>query len=149
MPEIEGVAINFVRTQTHVDSQRRLGYAFVYRLTPVKAGSYTIPAIKVSTETDTLETAPIYFTVHSLDKLVSLPTGVQNQSLKVAWFPAKTSLYQNEQCQVFLKVYVPRGVSIVNWGYPEAKKVNCLAWRFSPPPDHGYSAVQLTQTHAT
>ena len=147
-PEIKGVAVNFIRSSTQIDSQRRLGYAFLYRLTPVKAGAYTVPEIQVSSQGKNLKSEPIPFTVHSPEKLFSLPTGVRNQTIRAAWFPAKTSLYQGEQCQVFLKLYIPGNVNIANWGYPHAQKVNCLAWRFSPPPEHGYSQVQLDQvTH--
>lgn len=132
-----------MRTQTHIDAQRRLGFSFVYRLSPVNPGSYTIPAISISTPQGALRTEAIPFTVHSPDKLINFPTGVQNQNLKAAWFPDKTSLYQGEQCRVFLKLYIPTTLNIAGWGYPDATKVNCLAWRFSPPPEHGYSEVSL------
>ena len=143
IPEVKGVAINFIRTSTYIDSQRRLGYEFSYRLRAVKEGHYTIPPITVTSGENTTSTSPIHFTVHSKDKLLSIPTNIANVVLKAAWFPQKSSLYQNEQCEVLLKIYAPQSSNIVNWGFPDAKKVNCLAWRFSPPQDNGYSQVQL------
>ena len=131
MPDIPGVAINFVGTSTHIDSQRQLGYAFSYRVTPVQSGNFTLPSIEVSTSKGKLTTDPVNFTVHSKDKLTSFPTGVNEQNIKAAWFTPKTLLYQNEQTQVFLKLYIPRKVRITSWGFPEATKTNCLAWRFS------------------
>ena len=147
-PEIEGVAVNYVRTITHIDAQRRLGFAFVYRLTPVKPGSYTVPPIEVPTATGALRTNTIAFTVHPLEKLLSLPSGVPNSDIKAAWFPAKTSLYQGEQCRVFLSLYVPNNIQIASWGYPDTTKVNCLAWRFTLNPEHRFSQVSLNNvTH--
>jgi len=142
-PEVKDVAVNFVRVRTQFDSQRRLAYAFIYRLTPVNAGTYTLPAIEIPINGETHKTEPLEFTVHSPDKLVSLPSGVRGQEIKAAWFPNKTTLYQGEQCQVLLKLYVPRSLFIASWGYPDAKKINCLAWRFSPPGDNATSQVQI------
>ncbi|MBK1829284.1 BatD family protein [Verrucomicrobiaceae bacterium R5-34] len=142
-PEIDGVGVNYVRTQTQIDSQRRLSYAFLFRLSPVKAGSYTLPAIPITVDGKVHRTDPVDFTVHPVDKLISLPTGVAGQEIKAAWFTQKSTLYQGEQCQVWLRIYVPRSMFIASWGYPDAEKVNCLAWRFSPPGDNVTSEVQL------
>ncbi|BDS08370.1 hypothetical protein NT6N_34100 [Oceaniferula spumae] len=137
-PEIEGVAVNYVRSVTQVDENRQLSHAFLYRLTPVSAGDYTVPAFEISSQGKALKTEPQQFRVHAVDQLISLASGI-----RAAWFPAKTTLYQGEQCEVILKLYIPESTRIVNWGYPDAKKVNCLAWRFAPPPDHNYSQVQI------
>jgi len=74
---------------------------------------------------------------------MTFPSAVEGRTIKAAWFPAKTSLYQNEQCPVLLKLYVPKDIKIVNWGFPDAAKINCLAWRFSSPSNSRRSEVQL------
>ena len=145
-PEIKGVALNYVRTQTQIDAQRRLGYAYVFRLTPLTPGSYTIPPIHIPTAKGALKTAAIPFTVHPIEKLTSYPIANHQEQIKAAWYPAKTSLYQGEQCRLYLKLYIPETVNIVNWSFPETTKVNCLAWRFASPSDHSTSQVSLNNT---
>lgn len=142
-PVIKSVSVNYAGTTTYIDSQRNLGYAFIYKLTPVKVGNYTIPTIDVSTASGIIQTNPISFTVHSSDKLLSFPTGVQNQQIKAIWFPEKTSLYPGEQCSVVLNLYIPKTIRIVNSSYPDPVKTNCLAWRFSLPSRTNSGEVSL------
>ncbi|MCP5535201.1 MAG: BatD family protein [Akkermansiaceae bacterium] len=135
-PAVPNTAVNFVRSVTQIDTQRQLTQVFQYRLTSAKPGTYTIPPVAMSAGGKQLQSPPVTFHVHDPANLVSLPTGLSGHNILAGWFPAKTNLYQGEQCPLVLKLYVPEQLRLASWGLPDPKKENCLAWRFSMPPLH-------------
>jgi len=132
-PVVANTAINFVRAITQLDTQRRLTQVFLYRLTPAKAGKYTIPPVVMTTGGKQYQSPSVTFEVHDTSQLIPLPTGISGHQLLAGWFPSKTTLYQGEQCPVTLKLYAPEVLRLVSWGLPDPIKENCLAWRFSLP----------------
>ncbi len=147
-PEVPNTAVNFVRSITHINSNRKLSTAFLYRVTPAKAGALTIPPIPLKSRGITYHTAPLHVTVHPLSKLIPLPSGIKNHNILVGWFPEKNTLYQGEQCPVTLKIYIPQQLPVATqgWGLPDAAKNNCLAWRFSLPQTNETSQVTIDGT---
>ena len=143
VPIIADTAVNFVRTVTQLGSQQRLTQIFVYRLTPAKPGKYTVPPVAMSSGGKQYAGQPLSFEVHDPAKLSVVPSGLPGNDVLLGWFPAKTTLYQGEQCPVTLKVYVPQELRLASWGLPEAEKKNCLAWRFSPPSSNNLGTVNI------
>jgi len=151
-PEVPDTAINFVRSITRINSNRKFSTAFLYRITPAKSGTLTIPPIALRSRGVTYYTKPLQIKVHPLSKLISLPTSltsvIKNHNVLVGWFPEKTTLYQGEQCPVALKIYIPQQLPVADqgWGLPDAAKNNCLAWRFSLPQTNETSQVTIDGT---
>jgi len=147
-PEVEGASINFVRSLNQVDAQRQITTAFLFRITPVNPGTFTIPPIALRSRGVTYNTPPLEFVVHPLSKLISLPTGIGKHNILAGWFPEKTSIYQGEQCPISLKLYIPQQLPMADngWGLPDPEKENCLAWRFSIPKNNSTSQVTIDGT---
>lgn len=135
--------MNFVRAVTQIDLQRKITQVFLYRLTPAKAGKFTIPSVTMSSGGKTLTSPPLAFEVHDVSELIPIPTGISGHTVLAGLFPAKTTLYPGEQCPLVLKIYAPQRMHLSGWGMPEPIKKNCLAWRFSLPPLHELSQVHI------
>lgn len=144
-PQIPNTACNFVSIQTQVINMREIVEVFIYRITPAKTGTYTIPSMAMSADGKIYETQPLTFNVHDPSKLQKVDTGVEDVTILAAWTPSKTSLYPGEQAEVNLKIYAPKILNIVNWGMLEPTKENCLAWRFTPS-NSGRQRVELDGT---
>jgi len=131
-----------------LDARRQFTTAFLFRVTPVTPGTFTIPPIAIRSRGITYHTAPITYQVHPQDSLIKLPSGIGNHQILAGWFPDKTTLYQKERCQVSLKLYIPLQlpIAINGWGLPTPAKDNCLAWRFSLPQTHEISQVTIDGT---
>ncbi|MBT8043687.1 MAG: BatD family protein, partial [Verrucomicrobiae bacterium] len=142
-PTVANTAVNFVRAVTQLDTQRNLTQVFLYRLTPAKTGNYTIPPVTMSSGGKQYQSPPLQIHVHDPNQLVALPTGISNATILAGWFPAKTTLYQGEQCPLVLKLYAPEKLRLASWGLPDPQKENCLAWRFSLPPLHELGLVSI------
>ena len=72
-PEIKDVGVNFVRVQTQLDSRRQLAYAFLYRISPVNTGTYTVPAIEVKVNGQTLTTRAIVIATGARPAVPNIP----------------------------------------------------------------------------
>ncbi len=142
VPVVEGSAINFVRTATQIDQQRNLIQAYLYRVTPSKAGNFTIPPVTLTSGGKPYKTPALDFSVHAIDELIPLATGIDKQNVLAGFFTEKKTLYQGEQSPITLKLYAPQQLRIASWGTPDPIKENCLAWRFSVP-----SLNELGQVH--
>ena len=144
-PEVEGVAINFVRSESRINAERQIATDFIYRVTPANPGSYTIPPIAMRSKGNVHHTKPLRFTVHPISQLNVFPTGLGKHKVLTGWFPEKTKLYQGEKCPVTLKIYIPKRlpVALNGWGLPDPAKDNCLAWRFSLPQESDSSLVSI------
>jgi len=144
-PQVTGCAINFIRSTTILDASRKFTTAFLFRVTPVKPGAFTIPSIAIRSKGVTYHTKPTTFQVHSLDSLFKLPTRIGSHQILAGWFPEKKTLYEKETCQVSLKLYVPIQLPIAlnGWGLPTPVKENCLAWRFSLPQSEEITQVTV------
>lgn len=147
-PSIPDTGVNFIRSSSYIDQQRQIRTSFLYRITPVHPGQYSIPPIALRSGGQTYQTPELNYTVHPVSKLTALPTGVKNHQILSAWFPAKTNLYQGEKCPVTLKLYIPLQLTIARngWGLPDPAKKNCLAWRFSLPQTAESSHVTIDGT---
>ncbi|MFK7910061.1 MAG: hypothetical protein AB8F34_05605 [Akkermansiaceae bacterium] len=133
IPEVDGAVINFAQEGVRMGNNRELTQVFIYRVSAPNAGKYIIPPISLSSGGKRLLTDPLVFNVAPLSQLKSIPTGIGNNTIKIGWFPEKTTLYQGEVCPVVLKVYAPSRLRVANFGLPDPQKENCLAWRFSLP----------------
>lgn len=139
-PEVEGAAVNFIQAVTRISSNRQLTQVYAYRVSAPNPGKYVIPPITVTTRGRRYLTSPLLFRVHPESHLQTVPTGIGGNSVKIGWFPEKTTLYQGETCPVLLKVYAPSRLRVANFGLPDPQKENSLAWRFSLP-DRSHSSM--------
>ncbi|WP_227021667.1 BatD family protein [Oceaniferula marina] len=144
-PVIPDTAVNFVRSVSYIDSQRQIRTSFLFRLTPIKPGKYTIPRIALRSGAVTYQTPTLPFTVYPTEHLTPLDSGIGKHQILAGWFAGKKTLYEGERCPVTLKIYVPQQLPVATngWGLPDPEKKNCLAWRFSLPDTRNNTQVTI------
>jgi len=111
-------------------------FIYQYPITEVKAGNYSIPALDLPFQGNTVKSQPASFQVVPVESLKLEQFNYKENTIKCysKVFIGKTSLYPGESTTVEYKIYVPANLNPQGWGLPKPDKTfNCTAWRFSPP----------------
>lgn len=126
--------------------QNKRYYRLVYSFRSEKAGTFEIPATTFSSDVENDTSESITFTVRDLislqrQEVQSTTINHTNDSNKprktypcyTQLVAAKSSLFPNEATTLEYKIYLPRSISVAQWGLPTGEKENATAWRFETP----------------
>ncbi|MGC4017327.1 MAG: tetratricopeptide repeat protein [Luteolibacter sp.] len=136
VPPVPDVRIEAGRPEPRMISARRSGYVFPFEVSSYKEGRHVIPAIALQLDGRTYTTAPVEFTVFNPDELKwsEATVGKSNQTLRysASFHPLKDDPYEGETVPVEIKLYIPQGVQVEDWGIPEFERDGVACWRFEP-----------------
>lgn len=111
-------------------------FIYQYPITEVKVGNYTIPALDLQLQGNTVKSEKKSFQVVPIESLKLEQFSYNEKTIKCysKVFIGKTSLYPGESTAIEYKIYLPANLNPQGWGLPKPDKtLNCTAWRFSPP----------------
>lgn len=137
IPSIPDVAVRsegLGMPRTRILPGRAMGYAFEFSVTSTVVGKHVIPAIDMEVSGVPLRTEPVEFEVVPAERLTWREVPLGNGLLRYATLFATSNNqpFANQTVPVELKVYVPGGERIEEWGIPDFDREGLNVWRFEP-----------------
>lgn len=114
--------------------RRRAGVALQYEISSYAEGRHVIPPFSMKLDGVEVSTAPVEFSVFNPDELKWSEAGTAGESFRYAasFRVLKDNPYEGEAVPVEIKLYVPAGLLVEDWGVPEFERDGVTCWRFEP-----------------
>ncbi|MDX1680637.1 MAG: tetratricopeptide repeat protein, partial [Akkermansiaceae bacterium] len=109
-------------------------HVFTYIVSSFEVGIHRIEPIMVEVGNDRLWTQPLEFSVFNPDELNWSTAQAGNSEFRYAsaFKVLDERPYVNQAVPVEIKVFIPRDLTIIDWGIPDFTRDGLTAWRMQP-----------------
>lgn len=137
VPATPGISINRLSMRPReefVPGHRAIRTIYDYSVTCRDTGDYAIPSIVTTSRGTLLKTDPIALTVISPSSIEwqDITFGNVRVQCAAAILTRNMKPYLGEAMEAEIKVFVPKGLNVIDWGIPEVGRDGVTAWRFEP-----------------